>query len=326
MTQASAFELLASGDTVAPDHDVAMDMCHREWGLPEQKESWIVSCPPLGAKWTYARVNLSRQEAPTFLNILGVPFHAPARNERPSGYAFLPEIAAAQGIRPARNHATVVASRNIDGLAQRLQEAGVKFRYDPPDDNLAIARIWVGFTEGMEDSYEPAADAGLRLEVIPYEAVRPPSTAIQPDEAGSVTGAGIRIAARTLLMRNLDLRISTLESIFEWRPQSDHISKDGTRRVRFAFANPKSAVIELVHPARESIEGGFLEEWGEGPFSLRLEVPDVASVQDRLQSCDAPWMWMPPAGPNESSRLLRHPQWQLGTGFEFVPSESQFAR
>ncbi|MDP2014515.1 MAG: hypothetical protein Q8L05_09855, partial [Actinomycetota bacterium] len=295
MTQASAFELLASADTVAPDHDVATRMCQQEWGLPEQKQAWVVSSPPLGAKWTYARVNLSRHEAPTFLNILGLPFHPPARNERPSGYAFLPEIAAAQGLRPARNHATVVASRDLDSVAQRLHEAGVRFRYDPPDENLAIARIWVGFTEGMEDSYDPAADAGLRLEVIPYEAVQQPRTAMPPDETRTVPGTGIRIAARTLLMRNLDTRISTLESVFEWRPQSDHIAANGTRRVRFSFANPRSAIIELVDPARDSVESDFLEEWGEGPFSIRLEVPDVASVQDRLQSCDAPWMWLPPA-------------------------------
>src|ERR1035437_4283982 len=97
------FELLVSGDAVAPDHDIAVARCQEEWGLPTVHPNWTSAPQGAGGKWSFARLQRDRRLAPTALEILGIPYLPPAPDQRPPGYAYLPEIAASQGERPVRN-------------------------------------------------------------------------------------------------------------------------------------------------------------------------------------------------------------------------------
>jgi hypothetical protein len=312
------FELLVSGDAVAPDHDAALRLCQQEWGLPEQRPTWTVESPGLGAKWTFARVQSDRRAAPTALEILGVPFHRPAPHERSATYAFIPEIAAAQGQRPSRNHSTVLSTYDIGAVAARLAAAGASYRLDPPDEFFPFPRLWMGFSAGGGETYDPGADGGLRLEVIPHEPLRMPSVpddfVAEPVEPGSP----VRVLARTVLVADLDGVLATLAANLDWSPSSETIAADGTRRVRFAFPYPRSAVLELVEPTAESHEGEFLRRWGPGPFSTRIAVRDLARFQRRLTAAGVSCAQLPPAQPGESERLLRRASWELGTALEFV--------
>lgn len=315
------FEYLVSGDAIAPDHDAALRQCQQEWGLPEQRSHWTVEMPGLGAKWTFARIQADRRAAPTALEILGVPFRRPAAAERRPGYAFMPEIAASQGDRPARNHSTVLSTNDMEAVADRLSSAGARFRRDDADEFLPFSRLWLGFSQSGGEVYDPSADAGLRIEIIPHDKLlmpEPDNTFVPPlPEPGSP----VRMVARTLLVPELDAALTTLDRNLGWQASSDSTGEDRTRRVRFSFPYPRSADLELVAPGPGTVEDAFLQQWGPGPFSSRIAVRGLGLIEQRLVGAGVTPSRLPPARPGEADRLLRPAEWVLGTALEFVENE-----
>ncbi|MGX7678804.1 hypothetical protein ACSMXN_07885 [Jatrophihabitans sp. DSM 45814] len=314
------FELLVSGDAVVPDHDAALRQCQQEWLLPDQRPQWTVESPALGAKWTFARVQADRRAAPTALEVLGVPFKAPAPAERGVGYAFIPEIAAAQGTRPSRTHSTVLSTTDLDAVAARLAAAGAKFRLDQPDGIFPFPRLWVGFSPSGGELYDPSADAGLHLEVIPHEPLLMPALDAEFVPPLPARGLPVNVVARTIVLPDVNAALHTLDANLGWRPSSDATAPDGTRRARFAFPYPRSAALELVEPAFGSAEADFLDQWGPGPFSSRIAVRDLDALEERLAVAGIRCTYLPAAQPGEPKRLLRPAEWRLGTALEFVES------
>ncbi len=315
------FELLVSGDAVVPDHDVAIARCQEEWGLPAVHPNWTVAPPGAGAKYSFARIQRDRRQAPTALEILGIPYLVSASDPEPPGYAYLPEIAASQGDRPVRNHSTVISALDVRAVAARLAAAGGKFRLDEPDANLPFPRLWIGYSDRHPGEYDPTTDGGLRLEVIPHQSLVMPDPNSTPDSTPAPLDAGtpVRMVARTLLVADLDATLAALEAGLGWRPGTVVDSEDGVRRARFSFSYPSSALLELAQPdGRSSVEGEFLATWGPGPFSVRIAVNENEALQRRFQSRDVPHQLLSPAGPGEAPRLFRPAERALGTAFEFI--------
>ena len=315
------FELLVSGDAVVPDHDEAVARCEREWGLPPVHPNWTSAPPGAGGKWSFARLQRDRRLAPTALEILGIPYHPPAPEHRPDGYAYLPEIAASQGDRPVRNHSTVVSVADVAAVAERIAAAGGQCRLDAPDATLPFPRLWVGFTADRPDTYDAATDGGIRLELIPHQALAMPDPGPGPDLPGPTLdpGAPVRITARTVLVDDLDACLAVLEANLGWAPTTVATGRQGERRARFSFRYPRSATLELVAPAGSGAEAEFLAAWGPGPFSVRIAVTDVATLRRRFVARGVPHEMLPAIDHGDPPRLFRPPERRLGTGFEFVP-------
>ena len=312
------FELLMSGDAVVPDHDAAVAQCQREWGLPAVHRNWTAAPPGSGSKWSFARLQRDRRLAPTAVEILGIPYGSYDPEERPAGYAYLPEIAASQGDRPVRNHSTVVTAADLEAVAERLTATGGRFRLDEADANMPFSRLWIGFSDQEADRYEPATDAGLRLEVLPHDRLGMPDPGQPPQPVPLDPGAPVRVVARTMLATDLDAVLLALDTHFGWQPETDENGEDGVRRARFTFAYPDSAVLEIAQPDGSSPEGEFLQAWGPGPFSVRIAVNGLDDSAAPPRSRARPSSRPAPAGPKESTRLLRPAEWALGTAFEFV--------
>jgi hypothetical protein len=315
------FELLVSGDAVVPDHDVAIARCQEEWGLPPVHPNWTVAPPGAGAKYSFARIQRDRHQAPTALEILGIPYQAGESDPNQAGHAYLPDIAASQGDRPVRNHSTVVSALDVRAVAGQLAVAGGRFRLDEPDANLPFPRLWIGYSERHPGEYDPTTDGGLRLEVIPHQSLLMPDPHTASVRVRLDAGAPVRMVARTLVVADLDATLGALESNLGWRPETVADSEDGIRRARFGFSYPRSALLEVAQPdGPASVEGEFLAEWGPGPFSVRIAVNGIGSLQRRFLTGDVPHQMLPPAEAGETARLYRPPERALGTAFEFIES------
>jgi hypothetical protein len=312
------FELLVSGDAVVADHDYAIAQCQAEWRLPAVHRNWTSAPSGAGAKWSFARLQRDRRLAPTALEILGIPYDPVAPDQRPFGYAYLPEIAAAQGDRPVRNHSTVVSTGNLDATVARLEATGGHFRLDPPKADMPFPRLWVGFSVDDPGVYDPGTDGGLRIEILPHAALAMPDPDVAARPVPLDAGAPVRIVARTMLVEDLDPVLAAVETHLGWRPTTDREGSDRARRARFEFSYPDSAVLEVVQPQPASEEGKFLASWGPGPFSIRIAVNDVHALQRHLVAEGVPLEELPPIGHGEKHRLFRPPVSALGTAFEFV--------
>lgn len=99
------------------------------------------------------------------------PFEPPALLDRAVAYPRLDEIYAAQGDRPVKTHATVVATSHFDDVVERVGRAGVVHRVDQPTQFFAFPRLWLGRSSEQPARYVPTADAGLFVEVLPLPAL-----------------------------------------------------------------------------------------------------------------------------------------------------------
>jgi len=315
------FELLVSGDAVVADHDAALAYCQYEWGLPAGRPDWTAAPLGVGAKWTFARIQHDRRQAPTALEILGIPYQPPGLDERPQGYPYLPEIAASQGSRPVRNHSTVVSTRDVYRVAQMLERTGGDFRLDEPDSVLPFPRLWIGFSPSDPGRYRPNTDGGLRLEVIPHEVLSMPEP--EPDALADPLGPGapVRIVARTLLVRDLSTTLNALNENFGWCPEQVTEGPDNELRSQFTFPYPRSARLEVVQPNPSGIEGVFLKRWGPGPYSIRIAVNGLDVLRRRFMSAQIPHQLLPPTTSGRPSLILRGPERLIGTAFEFVEND-----
>jgi hypothetical protein len=314
------FELLVSGDAVVADHDDAIARCQAEWHLPAVHRNWTSAPPGAGAKWSFARLQRDRRLAPTALEILGIPYQTVAPDQWPVGYAYLPEIAAAQGDRPVRNHSTVISTGDLEATVARLEATGGRFRLDPAKEDMPFPRLWIGFSLEDPGVYDPGTDGGLRIEILPHAALNMPDPEVASQPVPLESGAPVRIVARTMLVEQLDPVLAALETHLAWRPATDRVGGDGARRARFEFAYPDSAVLEVVQPDRASEEGKFLDSWGPGPFSIRIAVNDVPALQRHLVAEGVPHAELAATGDGEPHRLFRPPDAALGTAFEFLES------
>jgi len=285
----SPFELLASADVLVDDHDVVLRRWQEAAGLPEQNPRWTRTPPGTGTRWTYARLGRDRHRSPTELEVIS-PWEVPPPGPRPVGYPYIGEIADAQGDRPSKLHSTVVSTNRFDEVVARLRDEGAPHRIDEPDEHLPFPRLWVGFHPGRPDQYDPAADGGIRLEVLPHEVLGYPDPAARREEPEPAPGALRRIAARLILVDDLDDVLGRLQRNFAWTPDAVVSPADGSRRAQLGFAHPASAVLELVQPppGEASRAGRFASRWAAGAYAIRFSVRDLDAAAAELEARGTP--------------------------------------
>jgi hypothetical protein len=318
MTSDLAFDALLSADALVPDHDIATHVFVRELGMQRVADRHVHRPSGQSATWSFPRIHPDRGLAPTMLEILSAD--RPDRSiTRPLDYAYLPEIAASQGERPVQCHSSPIGVPDVDAVVERLERSGARFRLDEPTERLPFPRLWVGFARDEPGVYEPTADGGLRLEIVPSAANRL-SMKLTPPPSPANDGTIIRVASRTFLVSDLTRSLTAIERHFGWEPLGPVTrGTDAIDRATLGFRHPRSATLELLapSPSARGYETDIYNQWGPGPFSLRFAVDGLGSLRDRLAP-HTPINDAEPLPQHNGIRLLRPAERAIGTAFEFI--------
>jgi hypothetical protein len=264
------FELLASADLFVRSAQEAFDRLAGPLGLFAPRGIWHQDWPEWGFDARWCRVDLDLAVAPTHLEII-----APYPSADPAlGHPQMAEMFAGQGARPYKTHSTPVSTGDIEGLVSRLSKARVPFRLDEPEGALPFPRLWLGRCAGRPGAYDPAADGGLYLEFIPAlhfprpDGARP---AKPPREGRPVR----RIAARRMLVPDVEATVRTLARTTGWTPATAIHLRGGCKTAVYTFGHPSSATLDVVEPGAGTREAGYYERWGAGPYGITLETADL---------------------------------------------------
>jgi len=288
------YDLLHAPDAVVPDVDRTVRSMVDRVGLPEPRAAWFQPSLCHGYRALFARVHPSRRVAPSRLEVI-----APGPRSSSPGVADIPayvdEIAAMQGCRPLKTHATVLTSSSFAELVEGLRRKGVRHRVDPPSRELGHERLWVGFSPGGGPEYSPDDDAGLFFEVIPTQCLGLPDTAGDgnaPDPPAVAPGQMIRVAARSYLVGRLDPVLAILEERLSW-PAERLEGTGGGRRAVMAVNFPRSARFELVEPGHDPDAAAHFERWGPGTYATRITIRDLSAKADDLRTRGTPFRRLP---------------------------------
>jgi hypothetical protein len=314
------FDILLSGDAYVPDHGAAVRRAAAELGLRTPDERRFIRNPRQRIEWSMSKIHRDRRVAPTLLEFLATL--PPEGGWRPDAeYDAVPEIAAAQGDRPARLHSTPVGVQDVAALADRLTRLGVTHRLSEPSEHYTFPRLWVGHHPDKPGVHDESADGGTYLEFLPTSVLNLPEAQHQPVEVYPVDdGAAVRIVARTLLVKDLPETVRLYERNFGWEPVGRASrGTDGVRRARFQPTYPRSAALELLEPdpSVHSYESDFAGAHGHGACSIRFAVHNLAAARDRLASLGVPCVEAPELE-GDGLRLIRPAEYALGTAFELV--------
>jgi hypothetical protein len=249
-------DLLMSGDVLLEhpsDVDRLVHLLVDRVGIPEQRPAWGHEGP--GYRAMFVRVHKLFFAAPTTIEVLAGGGTNPAAFE-------------AQRDRPVRTHATVFASKTFDAVVDHVRSAGLRHIVYPPDDALAFPRLWIGL--GPDGGgYQPEVDAGLRIEVIPYEGLRIPDASYDgPRPEGSLE----RMVARTFLVDDVEATLDRVRACLGWDGGAEVVDGRHGPTAFLAPSDPLSATLELVRPTQVGLLLDFYERYGAGPYSIRLGV------------------------------------------------------
>jgi catechol 2,3-dioxygenase-like lactoylglutathione lyase family enzyme len=303
------FDILLSSDAYVPDHASALAQTSRELAIAVPPERHWTRSPGQGIEYSWVRLNRDRSIAPTLLEFLA---DLPGGEREPPGvYDGVPEIAASQGNRPARLHATPVGVADVGELAERLERHGVAFRLAEPSEHFPFPRVWVGYRGGRPDCYESASDGGARLEFLPTDTLGLPDG--QPTATIEVAeGTPVRITARTILVTDLEATARTYDTVLGWAPeQAPQLGPDGVLRGVWRPGFPRSGALDLAEARGDGPEARFLAEYGPGAYATRFAVRGLPALADRLRTDGVPVEEL------ATGRLLRPVDRALGTAFEF---------
>lgn len=277
MEDEQVYDALVSADIVADDPDQAAKSLVDLFGLPTPRSSAILEPEGHGFRAIWVRVQPSLRQAPTQIEIICArPRHDP--------HDYVEERIAAQGRRPIRTHATVVAG-DAEALVARLERNSIRHRVTPASDDFDFIRVWLGVTSDAPLQYQPRVDGGLWLEIVPTQKSglpTEPQPAEPPRDDPSERPGVWRIRSRRFLVGDLDEAIDALETNLDWKPAGISDSALGRYAV-FAPSNPLSATIELVQPRPASDLEAFHREWGDGPHAIVMEVGDLNYMESRCR-------------------------------------------
>ena len=291
------YDLLHSPDAVVPDVDGTARAMVDRIGLPEPRPAWFQPSVCHGYRALFARVHPSRRLAPSRLEVIapGPRSSAPGVADVP---AYIDEIAAMQGDRPLKTHATVLTSSSFPELVEDLGRKGVRHRVDPPSRELGHERLWIGFTPGGGAEYSPDDDAGLFFEVIPTACLGLPDTVVNGTPADTpdvAPGQTVRVAARSYLVDDLDQVLATLEERLSW--PAERVEGAGRKRRAVMAVNfPRSARFELVEPGHDPEAAAHFAQWGPGTYATRITVRDLNAKADDLRARGTPFHGLPARG------------------------------
>lgn len=264
------YHALVSADIVTDQPDDAAARLVTLFGLPAPRPGAVLEPPGHGFRAVWLRVQPSLAGAPTRIELIGA-------RPRTEPHDYVEERIAAQGSRPVRTHATVLAG-DVGAVLDRLRSKGVRHRVTPAGPDFDFPRVWLGVTPDDPLGYQPEVDAGLWLEVVPADRAGIPPAGRGPEPAGP----GVRrVAARRFIVDDAGRAVRELAVNLGLEPASVR-RHDGGTTVRYLLGHPGSAALELCEPGIASDLGMFRRDWGPGPHAIVLEVGDLAHMAGLL--------------------------------------------
>ena len=283
----SPFDVLASADFLVPDRDAAVEMVQRALGFGEPKPRWSLGGPGQGFRVTFCRTHPSLTQSPTLVELIEPADLDP---DRPLSEVVpnVAGLAALQGDRPLKSHGTPVASAAVDELVERVRSRSLRHWVQPPSEHYPFPRLWMGIAADELAGYRSGGDGGLMIEVVHTETLRLPPAAPAPGLGEPVEirpSDMVRTAARGFLLEDLDRSLDELAETFGWEPErGPERAEDGSRRAVLGFRLRQSARVELLAPAGDREETGFLKRWGPGVWCVRSAVGDLGAKADELRA------------------------------------------
>src|SRR5690606_35815690 len=171
--------------------------------------------------------------------------------------------------------------------------------------------------------YQPSVDGGLCIEVMPMEPLQLPAEtfAEPPPRARDLKpGEMVRVTARGFLVRDLDETLRRVSCNLDWEPEAlEYLEQEGYQRVRLGFSLANSATLEVIEPKRWDSEAGlYLNNWGPGPYYIRIGVHDLAAKAEDLRARGTPFTWVEESAAVGGRALIKvDPRALCGQLFEF---------
>lgn len=315
------YDLLLTADLMVDDPDGMAKRLHTALGV-HMHENWRQAFENHAYIAHFMRAHKSLAVSPTRIEPQG---HLDQPNPGdPQFRAHLQSLAEFQGRhRPIMTHSTVLVSRDVGAVAERLSRRGLPFRVAPRTPEMPWDRLWVGLTP-ERPTYEPSVDGGLCIEVIPMEPLQLPEETFQdppPLPRGLEEGDMVRVSARGFLVRDLEETLRRLSTNLDLEPHGPVQSfvEEGYRRARIGFSIPHSATLDLIEPTRWNSDLGlYLNNWGPGPDYMRISVNGLEAKAADLEARGTPFDWLPESEATDGRAIRVDDAALEGAKVEFV--------
>ena len=299
------YDALVSADIVTGDPDGAAAALVELLGLPAPRPNAFLEPEGHGFRAAWLRMQPSLRSAPTRIELIGA-------RPRTAPHDYVEERIDAQGNRPVRTHATVLAG-DVEAVMKHLRANDVRHRVTPVSEDFDFPRVWVGVTADDPLGYDADVDAGLWIEVVPTSSSGVPAV---PAEDGAGDGPGVRrIRARRFLVDDVDAAVRALDANLGLVATSVGTHEYGVSAT-YELGNPLSAALELCQPRPDSEFGAFHRAWGPGPHAIVLEVGDLDHMETVLADRGVTGVTSTNADGERIRRL--DPSSTLGVPFELV--------
>jgi hypothetical protein len=316
------FDLLVSASVVVRDVADAVEQVTSRLGVPQPRPSWLAPAPGLEAM--FCRTHPSMAVSPTRLELIApVPITDPGVPLR----FYVPEIVAVQGDRPIKSHATALATSRQSDVIDRLERLAVRHRIDPAGPGY-WPLVWLGVSPDEPAAYDASVDAGLMVEVVDTESLHLRPEVYKGDVGvpeGLAEGSMVRVAAKGVLVRDLDEALRALDRHLDWQPEDSvrTVRSEGYRCARMGFELPQSARVELIEPIADGAPAEFLTRWGPGPYQTRISVNGLGAKAEDLRRRGTPFNAVRRSGNSPGTLRVFEPD-VVGALFEFVDHEEYF--
>lgn len=309
----SICDFLFSADLCVPNVEASLGAFTGKLGLPQPGPAAFVKYPNEGWDVVFALVNKAFATAPTRLEIIG-----PLGQARNGG----PRIYDDQAPRIWRTHATVVATPDLDALAERLRSKGLRAWFQPKAEEVPFDKLWVGAVPGDIADYRPDADFGFRFEFIPSDSSAfAPKLFVKPVDEPRLGETGFRrIRHRAFLVADIDAMLHGLAENFGWEPA--HAVRDepgrGYRYVDMSANHGHGAGLRLVQATDpDSAAGRDFAAQGQGPYTITIAAFDLEATAADLTARGTTFTKLA-AGRTEPEALVPHLD-ELGVPVTLVP-------
>lgn len=315
------YDLLLTADFMVDDPDEMAKKLNAALGI-HTHENWRQAFDTHAYIAHFLRVHKSLAVAPTRVEPQG---HLDRPNAGdPHFRPHLKSLSEFQGPdRPMKTHSIVLASDDIDAVAERLFRRRVPFRMAQRTPEMPWDRLWVGLTP-ERPQYEPWVDGGLCIEVIPLKPLRLPVEVFEdppPAPRGIQPGEMVRVVSRGYLVRDVDDTLRRLSTNLDLEPQGTvrTFASEGYRRAQFGFTIRHGASLDVIEPTRWNSETGlYLNNWGPGPYYTRIAVNGVEAKAADLEERGTPFSWLSGSEATGGPALRVDPDALDGALFEFV--------
>ncbi|NWC79251.1 lactoylglutathione lyase [Pseudomonas putida] len=317
------FELLMSADMMVPDPDAMTEILVDKLGIYKH-ERWRQAFDNHPYIAHFLRVHKSLAVSPTRIE---PQWHLDRPNPGdPLFHEFLESLKDYQGRhRPMLTHSIVLALHGdkFDALVDKLMRRRLPFRMAQRTPEMPFDRLWLGATP-EKPCYQPSVDGGLCIEIMPTEPLQMPAETYQlpPVKPRDLKpGDMVRVTARGFLVRDLDETLRKISTNLDWEPSGpvEHIAGEGYRRARMGFSVPNSATLDVLEATYWNTDAGhYLNNWGPGPYYIRIGVNDLAAKAEDLRARGTRFEWVESSQAVNGRALIKvDPQELNGQVFEF---------